>query len=166
LLDKRALHLGGGGTHRLGLGDAILIKTNHLALASAAAASGIETPLRQAWERRGGAAFFEVEVTNREEALGAARVLRDLQGGEADSCPCLVMLENFSPAEAARTVAALAGAGLLENVLVEASGRVSQPLAEAYAASGVDAISIGALTHSAKALDLSAQVVPGRSERR
>ncbi len=161
LLDKRALHLGGGGTHRLGLGDAILIKTNHLALVSEAAGSEIETPLQQAWERRGGAAFFEVEVSNRGEALEAARVLRELQGRDADSCPCLLMLDNFSPEEAALAVAMLARAGLLENVLVEASGRVSQPLAEAYAASGVDAISIGALTHSAKALDLSAQMAPG-----
>jgi len=161
MLDKRALHLGGGGTHRLGLADAILIKTNHLALASEAAASSIETPLRQAWKRRGSAAFFEVEVTTHDTALDAARVLHDLQAGDADSfCPCLLMLDNLSSQEAARVVAALAGAGLLENVLVEASGKVSPQLAEAFAASGVDAISIGALTHSAKALDLSATVAP------
>jgi nicotinate-nucleotide pyrophosphorylase len=117
--------------------------------------------LRQAWKRRGSAAFFEVEVTTHGAALDAARVLHDLQAGDADSsCPCLLMLDNLSPQEAARVVAALAGAGLLENVLVEASGKISPPLAEAFAASGVDAISVGALTHSAKALDLSATVVP------
>lgn len=160
LLDKRAVHLGGGGTHRLSLGDAILIKTNHLLLASSGSATGIEDAIRRAWTNRKSAVFFEVEVTTTEEALLAARTLRDLQAADG-SCPCILMLDNFSPAQAASAVAALRKHDLHDAVLVEASGNVAEASVAAYAAAGVDVISIGALTHSPRALDLSARLIPG-----
>ncbi len=157
LLDKRAIHCGGGGTHRLNLGDAILIKTNHLRLASNKI---LDATLRRAWERRKSAAFFEVEVTSVEEALEVARVLDELQALN-DACPCILMLDNFSATDAGRAVQSLRGAGLHDALLVEASGKVSDESVASYAAAGVDAISIGALTHSMRALDLSAKIVPG-----
>lgn len=156
LLDKRAIHCGGGGTHRLNLGDAILVKTNHLRLASNKIS---DATLRRAWERRKSAAFFEVEVTSVEEALEAARVLGELQA-LSDACPCILMLDNFSATDAGRAVQSLRDAGLHDAVLVEASGKVSDESVASYAAAGVDAISIGALTHSVRALDLSAKIVP------
>lgn len=160
LLDKRAIFLGGGGTHRLSLGDAILIKTNHLRLASSGEAHGLQTALRRAWQSRKSAAFFEVEVISQEEALVAARAFRDLQVGEG-SCPCILMLDNFSPEDATQAIAALRKDALHDAVLVEASGNINEASLAAYAAAGVDAISIGALTHSCRALDLSAKLIPG-----
>lgn len=163
LLDKRAIFLGGGGTHRLSLSDAILIKTNHLRLAPASEVNGLEYAIGRAWEHRKSAAFFEVEVTRQEEALIAARKLRDLQDPEG-SCPCVLMLDNFSPDAAGATVAALRRDGLHEAVLVESSGNVTEASLAPYGAAGVDAISIGALTHSCRALDLSAKLTLERGE--
>ncbi len=160
LLDKRAVHLGGGGTHRLSLGDAILIKTNHLLLASGGSATGMEGAIQRAWENRKSAAFFEVEVTTTEEAILGARALRDLQTADG-YCPCILMLDNFSAAHAAAAVTALREHDLHDAVLIEASGNVAEASLAAYAATGVDAISIGALTHSPRALDLSAKLIPG-----
>ena len=159
LLDKRAVHWGGGGTHRLHLGDAFLIKTNHLTLASNSLGENLETALKQAWQRHKQAAFMEVEVTNTTEAVAAARVFAELQAGP-DASPCLLLLDNFSAADAKNTVSSLRDTNLREAVLVEASGGVSEASIAAYAAAGVDAISVGALTHSVRALDLSARLIP------
>lgn len=153
-LDKRAVHLGGGGTHRLGLWDAVLIKTNHLRFLAGSEAEAIPLALKRAWSLRAEAAFLEVEVTGLDGALVAAGVFRDLQHGEADPLPCVIMLDNVRPAAASRIVAALKDEGLHEAVLVEASGKVSESTVGEYAAAGVDAISVGALTHSPRALDL------------
>lgn len=153
-LDKRAVHLGGGGTHRLGLWDAILIKTNHLRLLGASEEEAIPLALKRAWGNRVEAVFLEVEVTGLKGALTAARVFQDLQRGDADPLPCVIMLDNVPPDAAARIVAALKDEGLHEDVLVEASGKISEATVGAYASAGVDAISVGALTHSPRALDL------------
>lgn len=159
LLDKRAVHLGGGGTHRLTLSDAILIKTNHLSIASNDMAMSLEQTVRKAWERRRRAAFLEVEVANKAEAVAAARVFAELHA-TANDCPCLLLLDNFSAAEAGNTVRTLSDMNLRETAIIEASGGVSEASAAAYAGAGVDAISLGALTHSVRALDLSARLMP------
>ncbi len=154
LLDKRAVHLGGGGTHRLGLWDAILIKTNHLRLLGASEEDAIPLALKRAWSLRADAAFLEVEVTGLAGALTAARVFQELQRGEAEPLPCVIMLDNVAPPAAARIIAALKTEGLDDDVLVEASGKISEATVGEYASGGVDAISVGALTHSPRALDL------------
>lgn len=159
LLDKRAVHIGGGGTHRLSLGDAILIKTNHLRLAHEAQGMSLEETIQRAWRKRRDAAFVEVEVTDIDEAVGAARTFRDLQA--PDSCPCVLMLDNFSPSAAEAAVKKLREQDLHDTALVEASGNVENKSVAAYAAAGVDTISVGALTHSARALDLSAKLISG-----
>lgn len=159
LLDKRAVHVGGGGTHRLNLSDAILIKTNHLLLASSGKAMKLEQTLRHAWKRRKRAAFFEVEVTSGAEAMTAARVFAELRTAP-DACPCLLLLDNFTAEDAKNAVRALRDMNLHDAVIVEASGGVSEASVAAYAAAGVDAISIGALTHSVRALDMSAKLMP------
>ena len=159
LADKRAVHWGGGGTHRLHLGDAILIKTNHLTLASNSLGENLETALKQAWQRRKQAAFVEIEVTNVAEAVAAARVFAELQA-EPDASPCLLLLDNFSVEDTKNTIGKMRDMNLRETVLIEASGGVSEASITAYAAAGVDAISVGALTHSVRALDLSAKLIP------
>jgi nicotinate-nucleotide pyrophosphorylase (carboxylating) len=160
LLDKRAAHLGGGGTHRLGLGDAILIKSNHLRLFAVQEAEAVPLALTKAWSERQKAAFIEVEVTGLEAALTAGRAFQDLRGTDAksDSYPCLIMLDNMSPGEVARIIATLRAESLWDNVLIEVSGGISEETLGAYADCGVDAISIGALTHSCRALDLRSKL--------
>jgi nicotinate-nucleotide pyrophosphorylase (carboxylating) len=158
LLDKRAAHLGGAGTHRLGLGDAILIKGNHLRLFAAEEEDAIPLALRKAWASRPRAVFIEIEVTGLAGALAAGRTFRELRRGDEDSYPCLVMLDNRSPEESARIIAALIEEGVWDDVLVEVSGGVNDATLDAYADCGADAISIGALTHSCKALDLSCKL--------
>ncbi len=166
LLDKRAVHLGGGGTHRLSLPDAILVKNNHLALLGEDEGEAAREAIRRAWPFRLQAGFIEVEVRGKDSALAAACAFRELQSlepanqeigvprGRSGAAPCLLMLDNTSPEETARIVIALRDADMLDDILIEASGNISELNVEAYAASGVDAISVGALTHSARALDL------------
>jgi nicotinate-nucleotide pyrophosphorylase (carboxylating) len=157
LLDKRAVHLGGGGTHRLGLWDAILIKNNHLALLANREDEAARIAVERAWQARKAAAFIEVEVRSEQAALAAGsefRRLREASQETGSDCPCLLLLDNMPPAKISATLAALRLQGLLDHVLTEASGNISEKNIEEYAASGVDAISMGTLTHSARALDL------------
>ena len=160
LLDKRALHLGGVGTHRLGLWDAILIKNNHLSLLPGGEEEAVCIAVGRAWASRGSAAFVELEVRSRESALAAARTFREVRdeeypGPAPQPCPFILMLDNLPAAEVRSIVDALRSQDLLEYVLIESSGNISDVNFEAYADCGADAISIGALTHSVRALDLS-----------
>ena len=158
LLDKRALHLGNGGTHRLGLSDAIVIKNNHLALLASSEEEAAPMAIERAWKARGESAFIEVEVRSEAAARAAAKTFRRLQEKTAEDYPCLLMLDNMSPSEIRAILSMLQREGLWEQTLVEASGGISDANLEAYAASGVDALSIGALTHSARALDLCQRI--------
>ncbi len=155
LLDKRALHLGGGGTHRLGLGDAILVKNNHLALLANREEEAAPIAVRRAWTLRESAVFIEVEVRTKAGALAAAAAFRELQETDSTACPCWLLLDNTAPGQIKDNLQMLRADHLLEHVLIEASGNISEENADAYADSGVDAMSSGALTHSARALDLS-----------
>src|SRR5438309_5920361 len=158
LLDKRAVHLGGGGTHRLGLWDAILVKNNHLALLANREEEAVSIAVACAWPARKSAAFIEVEVRSEQAALTAAQAFRRAQessqeGPEGD-CRCLLLLDNMSPAKMFAIIADLRAQNLFEHILTEASGNISENNVQEYATCGVDAISMGALTHSARALDL------------
>src|SRR5580692_8921559 len=163
LLDKRAIHLGGGGTHRLGLGDGIVIKNNHLALLARHEEQAVPLAVEKAWTGRRNAAFIEVEVRSEQAALAAGRVFKRLQAEEAASpfkrrkvqeCPCLVMLDNLMPEDVSSIIINMRKQRVWDAALVEASGGISETNMEPYADAEVDAISIGALTHSARALDL------------
>ena len=161
LLDKRALHLGNGGTHRLNLSDAILIKNNHLALLGTQEEDAVGPALERAWAHRVESAFVEVEVRGERAALEAAKTFRRLQEKEAGAAaeyPCLLMLDNMPPTEISGVLDTLRRDGLWDSVLVEASGGITDANLESYAATGVDAISMGALTHSARALDVFARI--------
>ena len=156
LLDKRALHLGGGGTHRLGLWDAILIKNNHLALLASREEEAARMAIERAWPARDSAVFIEVEVRSQRIGAGGGRGLSPGAGIRTRSgdCPCCLLLDNMPPAKIAEVIADLRARDLHDHVLIEASGNISEANIEEYAASGVDAISMGALTHSARALDI------------
>jgi nicotinate-nucleotide pyrophosphorylase (carboxylating) len=158
LLDKRALHLGNGGTHRLGLGDAIVIKNNHLALLASCEEDAVEMAIEKAWKIRADSAFIEIEVRSAAAARTSAQIFRRLQEQASEQYPCLLMLDNIMPDELAAIVDMLRGGDLWDHTLIEASGGISETNLEAYAASGVDAISVGALTHSARALDICQRI--------
>ena len=134
-LEKAAVAAGGGTNHRMGLYDAILIKENHAAMAG-----GVGEAVRRAREARQDLPV-EVECRNLDEVR---------QGAEAGADRLL--LDNMSPAELREAVAAARESGGPE---LEASGGVTLETVGEIAATGVDFVSVGALTHSAPALDLS-----------
>jgi nicotinate-nucleotide pyrophosphorylase (carboxylating) len=135
-LEKYAVRSGGGTNHRMGLDDAILIKDNHVRIAG-----GIE-PALAAVRAAGSDRPVEVEADTLEQVEQALRA-----GAER------ILLDNMSPAEVARAVELVHGRALLE-----ASGGISEDSIRAYAETGVDFISIGALTHGARSLHVSLEV--------
>ncbi|NDK30245.1 carboxylating nicotinate-nucleotide diphosphorylase [Nesterenkonia haasae] len=137
VLERYAVRCGGGHNHRFSLSDAVMAKDNHLA-ALAAEGIGLAEAIRTARARLPHTAHIEVEVDRVEQILPA------LEGG-ADT----IMVDNFSPDDMVQAVELIAG-----RALVEASGGVSLETVAGIARTGVDVISVGALTHSARALDL------------
>jgi nicotinate-nucleotide pyrophosphorylase (carboxylating) len=138
-LEKQAVAAGGGHNHRMGLYDAILVKDNHIALAG-----GIEEAVRRAIAGRPEGAPLEVEcgsLADVEVALAA--------GAER------LLLDNMDPEQLREAATLVAGRAELE-----ASGRITQRTLQSVGASGVQSVSIGFLTHSAPALDLSMSVEP------
>jgi nicotinate-nucleotide pyrophosphorylase (carboxylating) len=135
--EKHAVACGGGRNHRYSLSDAVMVKDNHLAVVTASGASVVET-LRDLHARLPHTTHIEVEV-DRLDQIDAV-----LAGG-ADT----IMLDNFSLEDLRSGVALIAG-----RAIVEASGTVTLDTVRAIAETGVDVISVGALTHSARALDL------------
>jgi nicotinate-nucleotide pyrophosphorylase (carboxylating) len=165
LMDKRAIHLGGGGTHRLGLGDGIVIKNNHLALLARREEQAVPLALARAWKSRRRAAFIEVEVRGEEAALVAAHTFKRLLAEASAAAKrkvqpytCLVMLDNMLPEDARNIIVAMRKQRVWDSVLIEVSGGISETNLELYADVEVDAISIGKLTHSVRALDLSQRI--------
>ncbi len=139
LLEKAAVRAGGGANHRLSLSDAALVKDNHIV-----AAGGV----REAFElvRQGNPTLpIEVEV----DTLAQLKVVLDAK-------PDLVLLDNMTPALCREAVEIVAGRAKLE-----ASGGITFDNALEYAQSGVDYLAIGALTHSAKVLDIGLDLVMG-----
>jgi nicotinate-nucleotide pyrophosphorylase (carboxylating) len=137
LLQKYAVRAGGGVNHRLGLGDAVLIKDNHVR-----AAGSVSAALAAA-RRHAPQLSCEVEV----DSLAQLDELLALP-----EPPELVLLDNFTPEQCARAVAEVRSAAA--STLLEASGGLTLDVARAYADTGVDYLAVGALTHSAPALDL------------
>lgn len=139
-LEKRAVRLGGGGPHRYGLNDAVLIKDNHIA-----AAGGVREALEKARRAVGHLTAIEIEVDSIDQ-LKQALV--------APVIPSAIMLDNFSLGDLRAAVKLAKGQALLE-----ASGGITMENVFAVAESGVDVISVGALTHSAPALDVGLDVI-------
>ncbi len=140
ILEKYAVRCGGGRNHRMGLFDAVLIKDNHLA-ALASLGNPIGGAIEAARRKAPMAAFLEVEVDTLEQFEAALM-----------SSPDIILVDNLGPeslAEAVRRRDAVAPA-----VLLEASGGITLDTVAELARTGVDRISVGALTHSAPSLDI------------
>lgn len=137
VLDKYAVRVGGGSNHRLGLYDAMLIKDNHIKVAG-----GITAALERAHAYASHMTKIEIEVESLEG-------VREALAGGAD----VIMLDNMAPDLMAKAVAIID-----HKAVVEASGGIDETTLAAAAKSGVDVISVGALTHSVKALDISMDI--------
>ncbi|SEW27085.1 carboxylating nicotinate-nucleotide diphosphorylase [Halobacterium jilantaiense] len=137
-VEKRAVVAGGGDTHRLDLSHMVMVKDNHVA------EMGLEGAIERFREAKSFATNLEVEVEAPEDAPRAAEAGADI-----------VLLDNMTPAETERAVDLLDGAAL-----AEASGGITVEDVPAYAATGVDVISMGSLTHSAPSLDYSFRTEP------
>jgi nicotinate-nucleotide pyrophosphorylase (carboxylating) len=146
VLDKYAVRCGGGQNHRLDLSDGVLIKNNHIALAG-----GIAQALERAHRNRRGSQIIEIEVRSLDELEQALA-----NGAEA------VLLDNMSAEDVKRAVerCALARPQGETHIPIECSGGIRLENVRAYAEAGVDFISVGVLTHSAPAADISLRVVP------
>ena len=141
-LDKYAVRKGGGTNHRMGLYDAVLIKDNHLAGIPTEHLASVLSGLLD--RKLDSARFVEVEVDRLEQLIEVCKV----------SGVDIVLLDNPSPHEMRRAVEYRDSQGLRGQLALEASGKVSLENIADIAATGVDRISVGALTHSAVALDL------------
>jgi nicotinate-nucleotide pyrophosphorylase (carboxylating) len=139
-LDKYAVCCGGGVNHRLDLQDGILIKNNHISLGG-----GLPTVLERALKGRKTGQIVQVEVRSQTE-------LEQAIAGGAES----ILLDNMSPAVVKKAVKQIRAK--LPMVSIEASGNMNLKTVRAYALAGVDFVSVGALTHSATAVDLSMRI--------
>jgi nicotinate-nucleotide pyrophosphorylase (carboxylating) len=137
-LEKRAVRLGGGGAHRYGLNDAILIKDNHIA-----AAGGVAQAMEKALKAAAHLTAIEIEVDTIDQLKQALPF-----------SPSAILLDNFSLADLRAAVKLAKG-----QTLLEASGGITIENVFAVAETGVDVISVGALTHSAPSLDIGLDVL-------
>jgi nicotinate-nucleotide pyrophosphorylase (carboxylating) len=140
LMEKYAVTVGGGKNHRMGLDDGVLIKDNHITLAG-----GITEAVVAAKQKVGHLHKIEVEITNWAQ-------LREAIEAGAD----IIMLDNQTPDEAAKLVGM--SRDMNPAVMIEASGGMDLDRVRSFAEAGVDLISVGRLTHSARAVDISFKI--------
>lgn len=143
-LEKYAVRVGGGKSHRNDLGEAVLIKENHIRLAG-----GVSAALVAAQAAKGRVKWIEVEVTNLDELRAAIR-----------HDPDIILLDNMKPPLVRQAVEMIHKHPAPNKILAEASGGITLENVREFAEAGVDWISIGALTHSAPAVDLSFEIEP------
>jgi nicotinate-nucleotide pyrophosphorylase (carboxylating) len=143
-LEKYAVRVGGGHNHRKDLSEAVLIKENHIRLAG-----GVSAALQAAQAAKGRAKWIEIEVTNLDELRAA------LAHG-----PDVVLLDNMNPALVREAVEQVRTRDPARKIRTEASGGITLGNVRGFAEAGVDWISVGALTHSAPAVDLSFEIEP------
>lgn len=142
VLDKKAVELGGGDPHRYRLDDCVLIKDNHLELVPS-----ISDAVNRVRDRVSFTKKIEVEVRNLEEATEASEAGADI-----------VMFDNMTPEEIKSCVSALKEKGFREGRLFEASGGIVMDNLAGYAASGVDIVSMGSLTHHVRNIDVKLKI--------
>jgi nicotinate-nucleotide pyrophosphorylase (carboxylating) len=140
--DKIAITIGGGDSHRLRLDDLILIKDNHIAIVGS-----VPKSIEKAQKKASFAKKIEIEVNNTEDAIKATKSKVDI-----------IMLDNMSPNEIEKTIKALIDLNLRDNIIIEASGKITKDNILDYAKTNVDVISLGFITHSAPSLDLSLKI--------
>jgi len=144
LVERYAVRCGGGHNHRYSLSDAVMVKDNHLALLAAGGAGNVTEALQSMRARLPHTMHVEVEVDGPEQ-------IEAVLAAGADT----ILLDNFTSAQLAAAVAQIAG-----RAVVEASGGITLARIREVAETGVDIISVGALTHSVQSLDLGLDILP------
>ena len=142
LFDKKAVALGGGDTHRLRLDDCVLVKNNHVSIIGS-----VSEAVNRAREKASFSKKVEVEVDSMKQAIDAAEAGADI-----------IMLDNFSPDRILKIIERLEEMGLRRNLLIESSGGITLENIKEYAATGVDIISLGSLTHSVRAINMNLRI--------
>jgi len=140
--EKRAVELGGGDTHRLRLDDAVLIKDNHLELAGSITESVRKAKAKVSFTKK-----IEVEATSPDQAVEAG-----LAGAD------IILLDNMTPQDVKKSLSLLEAKKLRVHLLTEVSGGITRENLLSYVKTGVDVISVGSITHSAKAIDMSLEL--------
>jgi nicotinate-nucleotide pyrophosphorylase (carboxylating) len=143
-LEKQAIRVGGGDTHRYRLDDCILIKDNHVALVGS-----VKTAVEKAKQYVSFTKKVEVEVESTGDALEAAMAGADI-----------ILLDNMNPNEVRNVLIALEKKDIREKVLIEVSGGINPNNIAEYAETGADVISTGFITHSARSLDMTLEILP------
>ncbi|MBU3967683.1 MAG: carboxylating nicotinate-nucleotide diphosphorylase [Euryarchaeota archaeon] len=139
--EKKAVFTGGGDPHRFNLSDAVMIKDNHLAVL------GLEKAVKTAKSMASFTQKIEVEVETVDDAVHAAVLGVDI-----------IMFDNMTTDKIEQSIVSITEKGLRKGIILEASGGISLENLAEYASTGVDVISIGALTHSSRWLDMSMRV--------
>jgi nicotinate-nucleotide pyrophosphorylase (carboxylating) len=139
--EKRAVSLGGGDPHRFNLSGAVLIKDNHIRIL------GLEECLKRARSQASFTKKIEVEVEGIDQMQRAAELGADI-----------IMFDNMDASEIKRGIKILEQKGLRSRLILEASGGITPENIEAYAATGVDVVSLGALTRNARWIDMSLEM--------
>lgn len=142
-LEKEAIRVGGGDTHRFRLDDCILIKDNHIAIVGSVKESVELAKNYVSFTKK-----VEVEVESTKDALEAAMAGADI-----------ILLDNMNPDEIRNVLNALENKGLRNKILIEVSGGINPDNIVNYGETGVDVISTGYITHSAKSLDMSLEII-------
>jgi len=156
IIDKSALQYGGGLTHRLGLSDAAMLKENHLAvLKKSGSPEALLTALKTINTADPPLRFIEIEVTNDDEFRQIIDAYQKLNNNIAR----VIMFDHFSPDNIKRLIETTKSEGTYPQILFEASGNITLETVRDYASSGVDVVSVGALTHSVKSADYSLLIV-------
>jgi len=146
-LDKKAVSIGGGLTHRLSLNDSILIKDNHLK----ALAYDIKKAIGIAKNK---SKFIEIEVEKKGEALAAAKAISKTKNNSLFA----IMFDKISPGEIKSIIVDLKNQKIYDGILFEASGNINEKNFMSYKDCGVDIISMGCITNSAKVLNMSMEI--------
>jgi nicotinate-nucleotide pyrophosphorylase (carboxylating) len=157
-LDKKAVAVGGGLTHRLNLSDSILIKDNHLAmlqeeLGLTASEKAAETAVRLCMSSARN--YFEIEVDSFSQANAVLHTFVKESEKQKQQKTMTILLDNFKPTEAKKFVDFIKQLPVYNAVLIEASGEINKKNLSSWNETGVDIVSLGALTHSSKVFNFS-----------
>lgn len=157
-LEHKAITLGRGLSHRLGLYDSVLIKGNHLGLLDKNLSKDLFFAIASAASKRGKSRFIEIEASSPSMAILAAEHIHAIRRKTRTKMPFIVMLDNFSPGAIRKTLKGIKKKHL-RHILIEASGGINEKNIKKYCIKGVDVISMGSLTNSSSSLDMSIRVL-------
>jgi len=149
-IDRKAVVVGGGGTHRLNLADAVLVKNTHLDILN----RDLDLVLQRVSEANLDCRFVEIEVSNVDEVVRLAQIFPKYLGAKIRSVGA-ALIDNVSAEDTKSAIEKVKSLGLYDNILFEASGRINEKTVLDYAKTGVDIVSMGCLTSGVQSLDMS-----------